>query len=100
MAVARAYEFSVYVGISDRAYPGEYHGFKSSSVAGLADPWPRNGTGFFARIGDRSLAAYVIDLARLRELRQYRNEHAFLSDETFVGGVLQARGHSLHTKHR
>jgi hypothetical protein len=36
MAIARAYEFSVYVGISEWAYPCEYHGLRSSSVAGLA----------------------------------------------------------------
>lgn len=85
MAVARAYEFSVYVGISDWAFPCEYHGLKSSSVAGLADPRPRSGNGFFTRIGERSLVAYEIDLPRLRELRRYRNEHTFLSDETLIG---------------
>lgn len=49
--------------------------------------WLRNGNGFFARIRDRALAAHTIDLPRLRELRQYRNEHAFLSDETLVGDL-------------
>jgi hypothetical protein len=81
MAVARAYEFSVYVGISDWAFPCEYHGLRSSSVAGLADPRPRDGNGFFTRIGQRALTAHEIDLPRLRELRRHRNEHAFLSDE-------------------
>jgi hypothetical protein len=38
MAVSRSYEFGVYVGISDWRHPAEYHGLKSSSVAGLADP--------------------------------------------------------------
>jgi hypothetical protein len=90
MAIARAYEFSVYVGISDWAYPCDYHGLRSSSVAGLADPRPRNSNGFFARIGNRSLVAHAIDLPRLRELRQYRNEHAFLSDETLVCDLSQS----------
>jgi predicted amidohydrolase len=97
MAIARAYEFSVYVGISDWAYPCEYHGLRSSSVAGLADPRPHNGNGFFAQVGDRSLVAYEIDLPRLRDLRQYRNEHRFLSDETLVGDALSPR-QSLRAK--
>jgi hypothetical protein len=88
MAIARAYEFSVYVGISDWAYPCDYHGLRSSSVAGLAEPRPRNSNGFFARISERQLAAYEIDLPRLRELRRYRNEHGFLSDETLIGDPL------------
>ena len=98
MAIARAYEFSPYVGISDWAYPCEYHGLRSSSVAGLADPRPLNGSGFFA-IGDSSFVTHVIDLPRLRELRRYRNEHAFLSDETLVGdqGTRQNRS-ILHAK--
>ena len=84
MAIARAYEFSVYVGISDWAYPCEYYGFRSSSVAGFTDPRPVNGNGFFERIGDRSLVKYEVDLPRLHELRRYRNQHAFLSDETLT----------------
>lgn len=97
MAIARAYEFSAYVGISDWAYPCEYHGLRSSSVAGLADPRPHNSNGFFARVGDRSLVAYEIDLPRLRDLRQYRNEHTFLSDEMLVGDPLSLR-RSLRAK--
>lgn len=81
MAIARASEFSVYVGISDWAYPCEYHGSKSCSVAGLANPRPTDGKGFFDRMGDRALVKYEIDLPRLRELRRHRNEQTFLSDE-------------------
>jgi predicted amidohydrolase len=81
MAIARAYEFSVYVGISDWAHPCEYHGLRSSSVAGLANARPTNGNGFFTSMGERSLMAFAIDLPRLRELRQHRSQHAFLSDE-------------------
>jgi predicted amidohydrolase len=97
MAVARAYEFSAYIGISDWAYPCEYHGLKSSSVAGLADPRPQNGNAFFARIGGRSLVAHVIDLPRLRELRQFRNEHAFLSDEMLVSDTSRFRRPLRHS---
>ena len=85
MAVSRAYEFGVYVGISDWAYPCDYHGLKSSSVAGLADPRPQNHGGFFSKVGRRSILAHTLDLNRLRELREHRATHAFLSDETLTG---------------
>lgn len=100
MAISRAYEFGVYVGVSDWAYPCQYHGLRSSSVAGLADLRPRNQNGFFSNMGRQSIAGYAIDVARLRELREHRTAHAFLSDETFTGNyatgnrakVLDARG--------
>jgi len=85
MAISRAYEFGVYVGISDWAYPSEYHGLKSSSVAGLSDPRPRTHNGFFSKMGRRSIAPYAIDLVRLRELRRQRKTHSFLSDEMLTG---------------
>src|SRR5262249_14940716 len=91
MAIARAYEFSVYVGISDWAHPCEYHGLRSSSVAGIADPRPSNGNGFFTRIGERSIVAWEIDLTRLRELRQHRTRHAFLSDEALAANTFRTR---------
>ncbi len=87
MAVSRAYEFGVYVGISDWAYPSEYHGLKSSSVAGLADPRPREHDGFFSRLGRRSVAGYPVDLDRLREFREHRESRAFLSDEALTGNI-------------
>lgn len=92
MAIAEAYQFSVYAGISDWAHPCEYHRLRSSSVAGLADPRPPNGSGFFAQIGKRSIVAYDIDLPRLRELRKFRNEHAFLSYATLVGDPMRSGG--------
>ena len=85
MAISRAYEFGVYVGISDWAHPCDYHGLKSSSVAGFADPRPHNHDEFFLRLGRRSIAAHTLDLARLRELREHRATHAFLSDENMTG---------------
>ncbi len=88
MAVSRAYEFGAYVGISDWAYPSEYHGLKSSSVAGLADPRPHSHDGFFSKLGRRKIDGHSVDLRRLRELRQHRSNHAFLSDETLTGNFL------------
>ena len=81
MAISRAYEFGVYVGISDWAYPSDYYGLKSSSVAGLADPRPHSHNGFFLSLGQRRIEHYPINVERVRELRQYRLTHAFLSDK-------------------
>jgi len=85
MAVSRAYEFGVYVGISDWAYPSTYHQLRSSSVAGLADPRPLRRDGFFSKLGRNAIDGFEIDLSRLKDLRQHRNRHAFLSDETLMG---------------
>jgi omega-amidase len=85
MAVSRAYEFAVYVGISDWAYPSQYHQLRSSSVAGLADPRPLRRDGFFSKLGRNPIAGFEIDLSRLKDLRQHRARHAFLSDETLMG---------------
>lgn len=91
MAVARAYEFGVYVGISDWGYPCEYHGLKSSSVAGLADPRSRTHDGFFSNLGRRRIDRFTVDLERVRELRQHRSNHAFLSDERLTGNPPYSR---------
>lgn len=91
MAVARAYEFSAYVGISDWAYPSEYHGLKSSSVAGLADPRPRNRREFFSRQDGLAISLHQIDIERLRELREHRIRHAFLHEEALTGNFFQPR---------
>jgi hypothetical protein len=68
-----------------RAHPCEYHGSKSSSAAGFADPRPFNGSGFFSGIGGKLLSVYEIALVRLRDLRRFRKQHAFLSDESLIG---------------
>jgi len=85
MAVARAYEFGVYVGISDWRYPCEYHSLKSSSVGGLADPRPRTHHGFFLNLGRRRIDRFTVDIERVRDFRQHRSNHAFLSDELLTG---------------
>ena len=96
MAVSRAYEFGVFVGISDWAHPSDYHGLKSSSVAGLADPRPQNHNGFFSAVGRRSIVGYDLDLTRLRWLRQHRSTRAFLSDESLTRSLPRAN----HTRTR
>jgi hypothetical protein len=87
MAVSRSYEFGVYVGISDWRHPSEYHGLKSSSVVGLADPRPHANNGFFLSIGRRGIYRYTLDIDRLRELRQHRLHQGFLSDDRLTGNL-------------
>lgn len=84
MAISRAYEFGVYVGISDWAHPCDYRGLKSSSVAGLADPRPQSHDGFFSPLGVHSIVGHDLELARLRWLREHRSTRAFLSDENLT----------------
>jgi hypothetical protein len=91
MAISRAYEFGVYVGISDWAHPCDYHGLKSSSVAGFADPRPQSHDGFFSPLGIQPVVGYELELARLRWLREHRSSRAFLSDENLTRSRSGAR---------
>lgn len=100
MAISRAYEFGVCVGISDWAHPCDYHGRKSSSVAGFADPRPQTHDGFFSPLGRRSILGHSLDLARLRWLRQHRSTRAFLSDETFTAKLASAVQTETQSKRR
>jgi hypothetical protein len=67
------------VGISDWAYPCEYHGQRSSGVAGVASPRPVAGQGFFTPIDDGGVLVHTLDFARLDGLRQNRHARAFFA---------------------
>jgi predicted amidohydrolase len=77
MAVARAYEFAVYVGISDWSSACTYDGQRSSAVAGLANPRPGDGRAFFSRLGGKPLALHALDFERLEALRGNRESRGF-----------------------
>lgn len=76
LAVARAYEFGTYVGISDWAHvPMPEHLF-ASGVGGLADPTTVNPAAFFSPItGDAR--SYELDFERLSEFRKDRRARGF-----------------------
>jgi omega-amidase len=76
-AIARAYEFAVFVGISDWAYPVAWHGRPSSGVAGFADPNPPGVAGLYQALGRRRLRVFDLDMAALRDLRANRNQRGF-----------------------
>ncbi len=78
MAVARAYEFGAFVGISDWAHPIEHAGTVSSGVAGLARPNPPLREPYFQPVSRAGTEAFELDFERLEELRRDRGATGFL----------------------
>lgn len=78
MAVARAYEFATYVGVSDWAHPSLYRGLASSGVAGLADPRPLDRRSFFRPLAGVAARCFDLDFQRLAGLRRSRIDRGFL----------------------
>jgi predicted amidohydrolase len=77
LAVARAYEFGVYVGISDWGYPSELPLLCASGVGGFADPTTTRPEALFSPIGTRSVAAHRLDLRALDAFRRDRTSRGF-----------------------
>jgi predicted amidohydrolase len=76
LAVARAYEFGVYVGISDWAHVGSPHGLVPSGVGGLADPTTTDPSAFFRPIKSAA-TQYELDFEGLDAFRQDRMIRGF-----------------------
>jgi len=77
MAVARAYEFAAYVGVSDWRTGCTYGGQPSCGVAGLANPRPFGREGFFSALNRGSLALHELNFERLEGLRTSRSARGF-----------------------
>jgi predicted amidohydrolase len=77
LAVARAYEFGAYVGVSDWGYPSRLPELSASGVGGFADPTLVEPSRLFAPIGDRVVAVHELDFDRLAAFRQDRVERGF-----------------------
>jgi omega-amidase len=77
LAVARAYEFGVYVGISDWAYPSELPVLFTSGVGGFADPTIVDPAHFFVPIGPHGVSVHELDFAQLEAFRRDRQERGF-----------------------
>ena len=71
-AIARAYDFPAFVGVSDWAHPVDFRGSKSSGAAGLAHPNPARSAQLFRPLGSRRAMAFELDLESLRHLRVNR----------------------------
>jgi omega-amidase len=76
MAVARAYEFGAFVGISDWARDSEIPR-APGAVAGFADPTRSEPGDFFTPVGARGLATHVLDFQALDDFRADRVERGF-----------------------
>jgi predicted amidohydrolase len=78
LAVARAYEFGVYVGISDWGYPSQLPLQFACGVGGFADPTTAAPERLFSPIGQRSVAVHPIDFSTLADFRLDRAARGFL----------------------
>ncbi|HKP59033.1 MAG TPA: carbon-nitrogen hydrolase family protein [Polyangiales bacterium] len=76
LAVARAYEFGVYVGVSDWAHAPVTLGLAASGVGGLADPTTTDPNALYLPInGD--LRVYTLDFDALDRFRRDRYNRGF-----------------------
>jgi predicted amidohydrolase len=85
LAVSRAYEFGVYVGISDWAYQPWPLGVAPSGVSGFADPTAIEATGLF-RPTSGDLAVHDLDLESLAAFRRDRMARGFFWKAPPAGG--------------
>jgi hypothetical protein len=76
LAVARAYEFGVYVGISDWSHSSTLS-LPASGVGGLADPTTPDPDRLFTPIGTRDLAVFELDFDALAAFRGDRVNRGF-----------------------
>jgi predicted amidohydrolase len=80
LAVARAYELGVYVGVSDWAHAPDAVGWSllpTSGVGGFADPVTTDPVGFYTPIGDSGLLAVDLDFEALHAFREDRAARGF-----------------------
>src|SRR5262245_22964090 len=77
LAVARAYEHGVYVGISDWAPASQLPILPASGVGGLADPTTVDPERLFQPIGETGVAIHEIDFAALEAFRDDRRHRGF-----------------------
>jgi len=77
LAVARAYEYGVYVGISDWATASKVHQLAASGVGGFADPTATDPQALFVPTGERGVAVHALDFDRLDAFRADRRQRGF-----------------------
>lgn len=76
LAVARAYEFGVYVGISDWSHDSALP-LPASGVGGFADPTTADPDALFTPIGTRDVAVFELDFDALAAFRADRTARGF-----------------------
>jgi predicted amidohydrolase len=77
LAVARAYEFGVYVGVSDWAYAHAPGALPPSGVAGFADPTTEIAAELFTPLAKAHTRVFELDRARLEAFRGDRKARGF-----------------------
>lgn len=77
LAVARAYEFGVYVGISDWAHVRTPGVLAPSGVAGFADPTTIDEARLFTPLASRSVQVFELPLEPLQSFRADRRARGF-----------------------
>lgn len=75
--VARAYEFSAFIAVSDWAHPVQFDGRASSGVAGFAHPNPVRPQDLHQNLGRRRVASFDVDVSSAAELRVNRAQRGF-----------------------
>ena len=79
MAVARAYEYGIYVGISDWAVGSELPQLPACGVTGFVDPTQTSAEALFQPVATAGLVQ--LDFARLDAFRQDRRSQGFFWDD-------------------
>jgi predicted amidohydrolase len=79
-AVAKAYELTAFVGISDWAPSVIHADGRGSGAAGLARPDPPRVRELFSPLGARRVAAFEVDMSELSVLRADRVRRGFMHD--------------------
>lgn len=77
LAVSRAYEFGVYVGISDWSEDSSLPEYRACGVGGFADPTAVNPEKFFQPISPEGISMFNLDFNALEEFRADRRMRGF-----------------------
>lgn len=77
LSVARAYEFGVYVGVSDWAHVRVPGMLAPSGVAGFANPTTVLDTELFTPLAERAFQSFELDRAKLQAFRADRLDRGF-----------------------
>lgn len=81
MLVARAYEYTAYVGVCDWSRDCRFDdGLSAVGVSGFANPRP-DGGGYYSGNGDSRFRSYELDFSRLDAFRENRAGRGFLASK-------------------
>jgi len=77
LAISRAYEFGVYVGISDWNEKSVLPGYRTCGVGGFADPTQTDPDKLFTPISGEGISFFTPDFERLEAFREDRRMRGF-----------------------